>query len=288
MDEDGKNPDNKESKLTLGSDGVHDISSGKYISLPMEVSLLILATLDSGSDYETTRKAAQKIQQQLERQGRDVSDTELEEEEDNLMLADDVEPGLDLSYDTPQLPSTLKQKGKGTQYSKAPGPVKREGLEAAQALGERTMEAAQHLAEKYSTSRWNILQMANLALKESWAPNPYNQHKEWYANHFLKHDKGMFLCRIAKIIIILLTHFFTQSETPQHYQEHCLTDYRLCTDNRTKMEKAAALKPIIDWCEQQDRTLSDNSDTSLKSLTTRMQAIIDKFSTLVFVTHFLR
>ena len=83
----------------MGSDGVHDISSGKYISLPMEVSLLILATLDSGSDYEMTRKAAQKIQRRLERQGRDVSDTELEEEEDNLMLADDVEPGLDLSYE---------------------------------------------------------------------------------------------------------------------------------------------------------------------------------------------
>ena len=54
------------------------------------------------------------------------------------------------------------------------------------------------------------------------------------------------------------------------------------------MEKAVTLKPIIDWCEQQDRTLSDNLDTSLKYLTTQMQAIIDKFSTLVFITHFLQ
>ena len=43
VDEDGENTDNEEPKLTLGLDGVHDISSGKYISLSMEVSLLILA-----------------------------------------------------------------------------------------------------------------------------------------------------------------------------------------------------------------------------------------------------
>ena len=147
------------------------------------------------------------------------------------MLADDVEPDPDLLCDTPQPPATSKQKGKGTQYSKAPGPIKREGLEAAQALGERTMEAAQRLAEKYSTSRRNILQMANLALKESRAPNPYNQHKEWYANHFPKHDKGVFFCRIAKFFshtcspnqrllnttknVVLLTTVFVQITGPR-------------------------------------------------------------------------
>ena len=67
------------------------------------------------------------------------------------------------------------------------------------------------------------------------------------------------------------------------YMKHGDADYHyhLHTVGKTAAEKEAALKLIVDWCNSQDRTLFDS--TSLKSLHARIQATVDKFSTLVSI-----
>lgn len=162
--------------------------------------------VDSGSDYEATRKAAEKIRQNLQRRGKETSDTELDDDEEDLCLVGDVVPEPGLSDTSRPCATTSSGKGKGKQRAKSSGPLRREGIEAAQALGERTMQEAQLLADKYGTSRRNILLIANLALKESRSPNVYNQHKEWYANHFPKSSGGALFCCISRTWLLIILY----------------------------------------------------------------------------------
>lgn len=171
------------------------------MTIPLICSGLLITV--SGSDYKATRKAAEKAKQRLSRRGKQVHNSEDEDEEDDIALAAEVESESGLSNTGQNRASTSKRKAKGKAPakapSKAPGPLGKEGVEAAQALGAKTMEEADRLAKEYNTTRRNILIVANIALKESRGPNSYNQHKEWYTNHFPISKGGVFIPTAAHI-----------------------------------------------------------------------------------------
>lgn len=72
--------------------------------------------------------------------------------------------------------------------------------------------------------------------------------------------------------------------TLEEFAEYCEcsnADYRLRTVGKNATERKVALKPITEWFDSQDRILYDSA--SLKSLHARVDAIVDKFSTLVSI-----
>lgn len=140
------------------------------------------------------------------------------------------------------------------------------------------MEKAQQLADMYKTSWPAILQVVNLALKESHGPNIYNQYKKWYVNHFPKLDRGVFSYH-TNTVQIYYSHIALQAEKYTDYIQYCDADYHLRTDGKTSAQKVEALKPIRDWCLLQDKNITES--TSMSSLSSRVQAIVSKFSTLV-------
>lgn len=101
-------------------------------------------------------------------------------------------------------------KGKG-KASSAPGPLPEEAREEAQEFGRQVMEAADQIADRWSTSRRSILVAASLMLRETRAPNAANKHAEWYAYNFPKQDGGQYfsvfrsqsfslLCSVSRIL----------------------------------------------------------------------------------------
>ena len=85
------------------------------------------------------------------------------------------------------IPTTAKGKGKATSK---PSPLPDEARGEVQKFGDEVMEAAEDLAQWWSTSRHNVLVAAGLMLCESRALNPANKHAEWYVCHFPKADNG--------------------------------------------------------------------------------------------------
>ena len=159
--------------------------AGKPNHRPLDTPLTAFS-LGSGSNYvESDKDDGSPCQR---RSGEDHSGMD-----DDAQFAEDNVSEPDPSSPTRSHTASSKCQGKGKQQSTSSGPVPLEGIQAAQALGVRTMEQADILANVYATSQRTILQLANLTLKESRGQNIYNQHKEWYTNHFPKANGGMLL-----------------------------------------------------------------------------------------------
>lgn len=93
---------------------------------------------------------------------------------------------------------------------------------------------------------------------------------------------SLFLMKVrwgVNIVKIHCSRILLQVEKLKEYMQRCDADYHLRTDDKTPEQKSAALKPIRDWCAKQDKNTAES--TSLKSLSSRVGAIVDKFSTLV-------
>lgn len=92
-----------------------------------------------------------------------------------------------------------KGKGKAPEKGKEKAPLKRGPLSdiarnEAQELGDEVTTAVNKLADRHHTMPHNILIAAGFAIKESRAPNIFNQHAEWYSYHFPKTSGGTFPC----------------------------------------------------------------------------------------------
>lgn len=66
-------------------------------------------------------------------------------------------------------------------------------IKKAQALGKRTTEEAQSIADEHGKSLRTIMGAAGLSAKATWAESVWNMHQAWYANAYPKDVGGMFL-----------------------------------------------------------------------------------------------
>lgn len=137
------------------------------------------------------------------------------------------------------------------------------------------MDAADQLADKWSTSRRSILIAASLMLRESRGANPFNTHSKWYAANFPKEPGGKPIS--ASTCILLLKCLSVEA---QEYKRIMREDYRQRTVGKSDEEKAANLQEIQDWADRQT-TATDTS--SLKSVTARMISTQNQLTSLVRV-----
>ena len=248
---------------------------------------------DSGSDYEETRRAQIAKRKRRAEKGHATSDTEEEDELDDDILVDDANVnGLPTTGHRHGKKSTKSQlsdaakptvidKGKG-KASQKPGPPPDALREAAQDLGRSVTESANEIAQRYGKTPRDVIILAGLGVKPSRAVNPANKHAEWYAAHYAKDPQG----NIYHLRWFACFNFYHYSLVDlQMYNKIIRTDYRRRTEGLDADARAAALQPILDWCESVD-TPPFESGHSFKSVTSRMRSAQDKFSSLVCFPHF--
>ncbi|KAG0696604.1 hypothetical protein DFH29DRAFT_879272 [Suillus ampliporus] len=90
---------------------------------------------------------------------------------------------METALPTPQLYS-FDDVGEDLTVVPRPGRLCQEGIDDAQELGHKTLEAAKAIGEKYGKSACMILIEARLSVKHSRAETPWNMHQGWYKGKY--------------------------------------------------------------------------------------------------------
>ena len=75
-----------------------------------------------------------------------------------------------------------------------PGRLPMEAIRKAQALGRRTTEKAEAIANEYGKTLATIMAAAGLSTKATRAESVWNMHQAWYASAHRKKSGGIFFC----------------------------------------------------------------------------------------------
>jgi hypothetical protein len=153
---------------------------------------------NSGSDYEETRRSRIAKRKKRAEKGHVTSDTEEEEDVDDVMLEDDANIN-DLTTrhchrkksakSADAAKPTVVDKGKG-KASQKPGPPPDALREAAQELGRSVTESANEITQQHGETACDVIILAGLGIRLSRAVNSANKHAEWYAAHNPKAPQG--------------------------------------------------------------------------------------------------
>ncbi|KAI0245344.1 hypothetical protein BJV78DRAFT_1158716 [Lactifluus subvellereus] len=176
-----------------------------------------------------------------------------DEDEDELADSDAV----DRELNSPQTTAASSSKGKGK--GKAPlkcGPLSAEDKEEIHVFSTQVLEMAQDLADHLRTSRRNVLISASLGIKESRNENITNLYSQWYAATHTKPDRM----------------------SGADYARHISANYHKLVDAMTEDERNANLKEVRDWAASRETFIDQKP--GLKSITTRILSIRDKFTSL--------
>ena len=149
----------------------------------------------SQSDYSESReKLIRKRQQRAHIVGHMVPDTEEEDGDDDIELADQVDSDAGL-------PTTLRTTGASSSNNKGKeraslksGPLLAEGKEEIRAFSTEVLEKAQDLADRLRISRKSVLISAGFGIRESRRENIANLHAQWYAATHTKPDGSVYFC----------------------------------------------------------------------------------------------
>jgi hypothetical protein len=158
----------------------------------------------SGSDFSQGRTAQLAKRQKLLSRGRDVSDTEDEDQEAEDEMMDDVVPEsparCGASARRPKTYGRSKASPKGPRRDAVEegegdeddadggksryvtGPLSKEPLQEIQELASRTQKDAEALALKYRKSVRSIMIAAGLSIHQSRRDNFSNKFKIWYSH----------------------------------------------------------------------------------------------------------
>ncbi|KAG1784800.1 uncharacterized protein HD556DRAFT_1451367 [Suillus plorans] len=90
---------------------------------------------------------------------------------------------METASPTPQLYS-FDDVGEDLPIASRPGRLCQEGVDDAQELGRKTLEAAKAIGDKYGKSARTILIEAGLSVKHSRAETPWNMHQGWYKGKY--------------------------------------------------------------------------------------------------------
>ena len=116
-------------------------------------------------------------------QGYVMSDTERDDNDDDIELADDIESDSDLSNSL----QTTEACGNGKQKSRLkPGRLSAEAKEDIHAFSTQVLEMADELAGWFQISRQTVLRSAGFGIQESRHGNVANHHAQWYAAVLLR------------------------------------------------------------------------------------------------------
>ena len=163
----------------------------------------------SGSDFGDEREAKLRKRAFRQSRGKSVSDTEEEdlEGEDDLvgeLVSDDAFRSGHVRRQSPSSTRlTAEQKGKRPMSNEDDereesdettglmhGPLSKEAVKEALALGKATRQSAEAIAKKYGKSARAVMIAAGLGIQNAREPNFSNQYKVWYAHHHPKPKDG--------------------------------------------------------------------------------------------------
>jgi hypothetical protein len=168
----------------------------------------------SGSDFEADRNNKMRQREFRLSRGKEVSDTEAEELEDEEELEGEVvsDEGVKRCQRNSPPRLTTKQKGKGREIAEevdgqgengaeesgyAHGPMSKQAVEEAVELGKATRESAEAIAKKYGKPVRSVMIAAGLGIQNARATNFSNLHKVWYAHHYPKPKNSTVLSLFA-------------------------------------------------------------------------------------------
>ncbi|EPS94430.1 hypothetical protein FOMPIDRAFT_89586 [Fomitopsis schrenkii] len=252
----GAGSDDEDEDAEMGVEGEDE---DKVLEFPLSESDA------SGSDYSATvNEQKRRLQRKHGRSGDITSDDETLDEDEEEPVSRKADKGKGRARSS--VIDVERSDSAAMHTQKKPGPFSSVAKERIAAFAENVREAADQLAREFGKTRHDVLVQAGFgSVKSTRALNSMNVYRKWFSAHYPKADAES------------LNEY--NNKTTESYNELTGVVDDKNTDKRKKRERPPALQLCFDWYEQQESEGSKLGSRSTRSISARMKAARDEFTT---------